>query len=143
MFVHVRLPRLFEPHLRALFIQFVGGSTRESISRVSIATLPRVLTLICAVFFVFFNYHPCAFTMAPKKSSEANRSKRKSVRTTIELKKELIAKHESGTRVSDLAAMFELPKSTVCTILKNKEAIKARKPVVKRTHSMNPLTNRL
>jgi len=63
--------------------------------------------------------------MAPKKSSEANRSKRKSVRTTIELKKELIAKHESGTRVSDLAAMFELPKSTVCTILKNKEAIKA------------------
>ena len=82
--------------------------------------------------------------MAPKKSNEANRSKRKSVRTTIELKKELIAKHEteSGTRVSDLAAMFELPKSTVCTILKNKEAIKARKPV-KRTHSMNPLTNRL
>ena len=63
--------------------------------------------------------------MVPKKSSEANRSKRKSVRTTIELKKELIAKHESGMRVSDLAAMFELPKSTVCTILKNKEAIKA------------------
>ena len=51
--------------------------------------------------------------MAPKKSGGANRSKRKSVRATIELKKELIAKHESGTCVSDLAAMFELPKSTV------------------------------
>ena len=45
------LPHLFDPHLRALFIQFFGGSPRESISRVSIATLPRVFTLICAVFF--------------------------------------------------------------------------------------------
>ncbi|GCC33618.1 hypothetical protein chiPu_0012088 [Chiloscyllium punctatum] len=63
--------------------------------------------------------------MAPKKSSEENKSKRESVRTTVELKEELIAKHESGTRVSDLAATFEMPKSTVCTILKNKEAIKA------------------
>ena len=58
MFVHVCLPRLFDPHLRALFIQFVGGSTRESISRVSIATLPRVFTFICAVFFFFF-YSSC------------------------------------------------------------------------------------
>ncbi|GCC27281.1 hypothetical protein chiPu_0005705 [Chiloscyllium punctatum] len=63
--------------------------------------------------------------MAPKKSSEANKSKRKSVRMTIELKRELIAKHESSTCVSDLAAMFEMPKSTMCTILKNKEMIKA------------------
>ncbi|GCC34410.1 hypothetical protein chiPu_0012883 [Chiloscyllium punctatum] len=63
--------------------------------------------------------------MAPKKSSEANMRKRKSVRTTIELKKELIAKHESGTCVFDLAAMFEMPKSTMCMILKNKEVIKA------------------
>ncbi|GCC30801.1 hypothetical protein chiPu_0009255 [Chiloscyllium punctatum] len=47
------------------------------------------------------------------------------MRTTIELKKELIAKHESSTRASDLAAMFEVPKSTVCTILKNKKVIKA------------------
>ncbi|GCC23957.1 hypothetical protein chiPu_0002355 [Chiloscyllium punctatum] len=62
--------------------------------------------------------------MALKKSSEANKTKRKSMRT-IGLKKELIAKHESGTRVSDLAAMFEMPKSTMCTILKNKEVIKA------------------
>ncbi|XP_043562356.1 tigger transposable element-derived protein 1-like [Chiloscyllium plagiosum] len=40
--------------------------------------------------------------MAPKKNSEANKK-----------------------RVSDLAAMFEMPKSTMCTILKNKEVIKA------------------
>ncbi|GCC31462.1 hypothetical protein chiPu_0009920 [Chiloscyllium punctatum] len=56
--------------------------------------------------------------MTPKKSSESNKSK-------IELKEELIAKHESGMCVSDLAAVFEMPKSTVCTILKNKEVIKA------------------
>uniref|UniRef100_A0A8C4Q7G0 C2H2-type domain-containing protein n=1 Tax=Eptatretus burgeri TaxID=7764 RepID=A0A8C4Q7G0_EPTBU len=36
--------------------------------------------------------------MAPKKSSEANRSKRKSMRTTIELKKELIAIHDNRIR---------------------------------------------
>uniref|UniRef100_UPI00358F4F24 tigger transposable element-derived protein 1-like n=1 Tax=Myxine glutinosa TaxID=7769 RepID=UPI00358F4F24 len=63
--------------------------------------------------------------MAPKKSSEGNKNKRKAVRTTIEVKKQLIAKHEGGMRVMDLAAMFEMPKSTVCTILKNKEVIKA------------------
>ena len=63
--------------------------------------------------------------MGPKKCSEENKSKRKAVRATIEVKKVLIAKHESGTRVADLATMFGMPKSTVCTILKNKEAIKA------------------
>uniref|UniRef100_UPI0035902AD7 tigger transposable element-derived protein 1-like n=1 Tax=Myxine glutinosa TaxID=7769 RepID=UPI0035902AD7 len=63
--------------------------------------------------------------MAPKKSSEGNKNKRKAVRMTIEVKKQLIAKHEGGMRVMDLAAMFEMPKSTVCTILKNKEVIKA------------------
>jgi uncharacterized protein YcgL (UPF0745 family) len=43
----------------------------------------------------------------------------------MEVMKNLIAKHESGTRVADLATMFGLPKSTVCTILKSKEAIQA------------------
>uniref|UniRef100_UPI00358F173F tigger transposable element-derived protein 1-like n=1 Tax=Myxine glutinosa TaxID=7769 RepID=UPI00358F173F len=70
-------------------------------------------------------YNPYPFTMAPKKSSEGNKNKRKAVRATIEVKKQLIAKHEGGMRVMDLAAMFEMPKSTVCTILKNKEVIKA------------------
>nr|XP_061806456.1 tigger transposable element-derived protein 1-like [Nerophis lumbriciformis] len=44
---------------------------------------------------------------------------------TIELKKELIAKFESGTRVSDLATQYNMAKSTISTILKKKEAIKA------------------
>ncbi|XP_045108599.1 tigger transposable element-derived protein 2-like isoform X2 [Portunus trituberculatus] len=44
---------------------------------------------------------------------------------TIAEKKSLIAKHESGMRVTDIAAMFKMPASTVCGILKNKELIKA------------------
>nr|XP_061785480.1 tigger transposable element-derived protein 1-like [Nerophis lumbriciformis]XP_061785481.1 tigger transposable element-derived protein 1-like [Nerophis lumbriciformis] len=51
--------------------------------------------------------------------------KRTNVTRTIELKKELIAKFESGARVSDLAAQYKMAKSTISTILKRKEAIKA------------------
>jgi hypothetical protein len=36
----------------------------------------------------------------------------------------MISKHENGVRVSDLAMQFGTVKSTICTILKNKEAIK-------------------
>ncbi|XP_023238521.1 tigger transposable element-derived protein 1-like isoform X3 [Centruroides sculpturatus] len=59
-----------------------------------------------------------------QKHVETMRPRRKVV-TTIEMKKQLIMKHESGARVTDLAAMYKMPRSTVCTILKNKEAIKA------------------
>jgi hypothetical protein len=63
--------------------------------------------------------------MGPKKCSVENKSKGKAFRATIEVKKDLIAKHESGTCVADLATMFRMPKLTVCMILKNEEAIKA------------------
>ena len=42
----------------------------------------------------------------------------------IDVKKEIIAKHENGVRVSDLATQFGMGKSTICTILKNSETIK-------------------
>ncbi|XP_016070266.1 PREDICTED: tigger transposable element-derived protein 1-like [Miniopterus natalensis] len=51
--------------------------------------------------------------------------KRKVVRTTIELKKEIIAKYDRGVRVSDLAMEYGMAKSTISTILKHKEAIKS------------------
>ena len=35
----------------------------------------------------------------------------------IDVKKEIIAKHENGVRVSDLATQFGMAKSTICTIL--------------------------
>jgi cyanate lyase len=40
------------------------------------------------------------------------------------VKKQIIAKHENGVRVSDLTTQFGIAKSTICTILKNKETIK-------------------
>ncbi|KAK7070397.1 hypothetical protein SK128_017324 [Halocaridina rubra] len=46
-------------------------------------------------------------------------------RITVEPKKEIIAKHENGVRVSDLATQYNFTKSTICTILKNKEILKA------------------
>ncbi|XP_077430599.1 uncharacterized protein LOC144057165 [Vanacampus margaritifer] len=60
-----------------------------------------------------------------KKCIRENKPKRKNVMTTIALKKELIAKWECGTRVSDLAVQYNMAKSTISTILKRKEAIKA------------------
>ncbi|XP_023230982.1 tigger transposable element-derived protein 1-like isoform X1 [Centruroides sculpturatus] len=63
-------------------------------------------------------------TVEPKKANESVEVKRKKVKTTIEMKKEIIRKHESGVRVSDLALQFGLAKSSISTILKNKEVIK-------------------
>lgn len=63
--------------------------------------------------------------MAPKRLiSGENKPKRKNVVTTIERKKEIIDKYEKGARITDLAAEYCMAKSTVATILKNKEAIK-------------------
>ncbi|CAI5768740.1 transposable element-derived 1-like [Podarcis lilfordi] len=43
---------------------------------------------------------------------------------TLEVKKKIISKHESGVRVSDLATQFAMPRTTISTIFKNKDAIK-------------------
>jgi IS30 family transposase len=45
-------------------------------------------------------------------------------RITIEVKKEITAKHENGVCASDLATQFGMAKSTICTVFKNKEMIK-------------------
>ena len=62
--------------------------------------------------------------MGPKKDSDKGKAKRKNVRTTIELKKEIIAKYESGVRITDLARQYQMPNSTISTFLKHKEVIK-------------------
>ena len=63
--------------------------------------------------------------MGPKKGSSTStgKEKRKLVRTTIESKKEIIAKFENGVVVSHLAAQCIMAKSTISSFLKNKEAI--------------------
>ncbi|GCC35790.1 hypothetical protein chiPu_0014278 [Chiloscyllium punctatum] len=58
-----------------------------------------------------------------KSGSDSGAKKPKCI--TVETKKEIIAKHENGARVSDLAMQYDTAKSTICTILKNKEAPKA------------------
>ena len=47
--------------------------------------------------------------------------------TMAELKKELITKWEKGTCVSDLAVQYGVAKSTISTVLRNRETIKAGK----------------
>ena len=65
--------------------------------------------------------------MGPKKnrSNPTGQEEIKVVRTTMELKKYIIAKFENGVRVSDLAAQYNMARSTISTFMKNKEAIKA------------------
>jgi len=50
--------------------------------------------------------------------------KEKNTNIMIDVKKGIIAKHENGVSVSDLATHFGMAKSTICTILKNRETIK-------------------
>ena len=58
-------------------------------------------------------------------SNSTGKEKRKVMRTTIELKKEIFAKFEHGVYVSDLAAQYNMAKCTISTFVKNKEATKA------------------
>ncbi|KAM6455899.1 tigger transposable element-derived protein 1-like [Liasis olivaceus] len=63
--------------------------------------------------------------MAPKKmQSGLGKNKALKKKVTIELKKEIIEKHDRGVRVTDLAAEYKMAKSTISTILKNKDAIR-------------------
>ena len=58
------------------------------------------------------------------KDNDSSKVKRKNTNIMIDVKKEIIAKHENGVRVSDLATQFGMAKSTICTILKKRETIK-------------------
>lgn len=46
------------------------------------------------------------------------------MRTTIEVKKKIVAKYESGVRVTDLAEEYKIPRSTISTFIQNKHLIK-------------------
>ncbi|XP_061746133.1 tigger transposable element-derived protein 1-like [Nerophis ophidion] len=66
--------------------------------------------------------------MRPKKVSAKESSERKKRMMCLELKKEIVEKHDQGVRVVDLAREYERSSSTICTILKQKELIKAISP---------------
>ena len=78
--------------------------------------------------------------MAWKKVTNVEKPKRKILMTMVELKKELITKWEKGICVSDLAVQYSMAKSTISTLLKKREAIKAA-DVVKGVKSLT--SNRL
>ena len=65
--------------------------------------------------------------MGPKKSRSVStgNGKRKIVRTTIELKREIIAKFDNCVHVSALAAQCSMARSTISTFPMNKESIDA------------------
>ena len=75
--------------------------------------------------YLYFRYTPIMF---PKKCVlDGGKEKRKTTRATLGVLKEMIAEHENGVRVSDLASNNGMPKSTISTFLKNKEIIEGAK----------------
>ncbi|XP_064089258.1 tigger transposable element-derived protein 1-like [Macrobrachium nipponense] len=66
--------------------------------------------------------------MGPKKVSAKDNGDRKKRMMSIELKQEIIEKHERGVRVIELAKIYDRSTSTICTILKQKDAIKSATP---------------
>ncbi|XP_064097446.1 tigger transposable element-derived protein 1-like [Macrobrachium nipponense] len=66
--------------------------------------------------------------MGRKQASANKGSEKKKCMMTIEIKHEIIKKHESGVRVTELARQYERSTPTICTILKQKDAIKSTNP---------------
>ncbi|CAI5790600.1 transposable element-derived 1-like [Podarcis lilfordi] len=63
--------------------------------------------------------------MGPKKTAAAEAGERKKEKVTLEMKKEIIRKHDGGMRVTDLAREYGRNPSTIGTILKMREKILA------------------
>lgn len=57
------------------------------------------------------------------KNVQKNNSKKVLKKIAIELKKEIVEKHERGILVTPLASEYKMAKLTVSTVLKNKDAI--------------------
>jgi hypothetical protein len=67
--------------------------------------------------------------MSSKKVNEKSQATKKLVRITMEVKKEIVEKYESGMRIRDLAAAYRMLRTTVSTIVKNKDVIKSARVV--------------
>ncbi|XP_077785648.1 uncharacterized protein LOC144327885 [Podarcis muralis] len=63
--------------------------------------------------------------MGPKKTAAAEAGERKKEKVTLEMKKEIIRKHDGGMCVTDLAREYRRNPSTIGTILKMREKILA------------------
>ena len=76
--------------------------------------------------FAFISLHAATLTMDPRKGSSNSTGKEKKnvVRTTIELKKGIIANLNNGVCVTDLAAQYNMAKP-ISILLRNKKRIMA------------------
>ncbi|XP_066121792.1 tigger transposable element-derived protein 1-like isoform X2 [Saccopteryx bilineata] len=86
----------------------------------------RALYLFLHHFCIFY-FFLCAI-MGPKKVSVKDSGEKKKRMMSIEVKQEIIEKHERGVRVIELARLYDRNASTICTILKQKDAIKSANP---------------
>ena len=66
--------------------------------------------------------------MDPKVKDKAGEKKKPKKMISMEVKHEIIAKHERGVRIIDLANEYGRNPSTISTIIKQKEAIKKLQP---------------
>ncbi|GFW46083.1 tigger transposable element-derived protein 1 [Trichonephila clavipes] len=66
--------------------------------------------------------------MTSKKASAKNWDEKRKKVISMELKREIIDKYEQGVRVMELAREYNRTSSTICTILKKKDLIKAQTP---------------
>lgn len=86
------------------------------------ACFPRYRSIFLRSRFLLFVHlqnivTSIVITMGPKKKM-----------MSIELKREIIDKHDQGVRVIDLAKMYGRSTSMICTVLKQKELIKGIRP---------------
>jgi hypothetical protein len=59
------------------------------------------------------------------KVNEKSQATKKMVRITMEVKKEIVEKYEGGMRIRNLAAAYHMLRTTVSTIVENKDVIKS------------------
>ncbi|KAJ7316717.1 hypothetical protein JRQ81_002879 [Phrynocephalus forsythii] len=57
-----------------------------------------------------------------EKSGTKSKSKRRII--SLELKKEIISWYENGAHLMDLSKQYDMPRTTIATIIKNKDIIK-------------------
>ena len=67
--------------------------------------------------YLYFRYTPIMFPIMS--AHDCGKKKQKTTRATLEVKKEIIAEHDNGVCVSDLASNYGMPKSTISTFVKN------------------------
>ncbi|GFT72123.1 hypothetical protein NPIL_511531 [Nephila pilipes] len=76
------------------------------------------------IVYILYSAYFVILTMDPKVKDKTGEKKKPKKRISVEAKHEIIAKHERGVRIIDLANEYGRNPSTISTIIKQMEAIK-------------------